>query len=286
MGRITYTDADVNQILNEPLDFYFREKGSTGSYTHIVFKDGGAFNYTPTLNTYGFDDVGDVFDAIAEETGTVEFGYGQPFNIEDYNKLAGGLFTRTVVTSGAKVLEDQVIAAGWSNKTPVVLNLVGDSAESYAGVYFTADGEPAITSVTASVSGVLAENDDYTIVSDPQSRSGYSIVLNTAGTATVATTETITIVYNDPTCVSKETLSGGGKKNMDAIEGYMEAYLRDGVTRARAYFHKGFFNGNMNIPSPTENDPAPVVSNIVINLKKDTERAIGSQVWTIEKEVV
>jgi len=48
----------------------------------------------------------------------------------------------------------------------------------------------------------------YVIV-DASSASGYSIVLNTAGSATVAITETITIVWGNNTPIARTTLTAG-----------------------------------------------------------------------------
>ena len=70
MGN-AYTQDDINQVLNEPGVFYFRAFGSTGSYTRAVFTNGSSFTYTPTVETISFDDTGDVFDAIGDETGEV-----------------------------------------------------------------------------------------------------------------------------------------------------------------------------------------------------------------------
>lgn len=275
----TYTTADVNQILNNPGIFYFRAYGSSDSYTKAVFTNGAEFNYTPEITSVGFDDTGEVFDAIGKETGEIKFAFGKPFDLDFMETLSGGLFTKTTTSAGAQAVEDQTIAAGWTDKKSIQLDLIDSSS-----VHYIANGEPAITSVTASSSGVLAADDDYTIVVDVNSYSGYSIVLNSAGTATVATTESVVIVYNTPLVVGQTSLSGGGVKNYDGIEGYFETILKDDTT-ARVNFFKGYYNGNINITFGTEESPEAAVTDVMISLKKDGTRAAGSQVFSLEKGV-
>jgi hypothetical protein len=124
--------------------------------------------------------------------------------------MGGGLFTQTN-TAGS-----QVLAAGFTNQVFVgfVANtkipLVAIVTATGLPIKFSA--APVITSVTGSgtgASGVLAANNDYTVVVDASSASGYSIVLNTAGTATVAITETITIVWGNNTPIARTTLTAG-----------------------------------------------------------------------------
>ena len=271
----SFTTADVNQISNAPGIFKFRPYGSVVAYTEAIFTNGTTFNFTPEQFTQEFDSTGDVYDVISNETGEVTFAYGKVYDLEFMEKLGGGLFSRTVISSGSQAVEDQVIAADWTDKDPIVLILVDSNGQTYK-----ADGEPAITSVTASTAGVLAANDDYTIIPDQNSASGYSIVLNTAGTAGVTTSETVTIVFNSPTVVAQEKLTGGGVKNLDAIEGLIETELKDG-TPVTIHFYKGYYNGNLSLPSGAVNNPEATVSDVTISLKNDTSRDEGDQVFEV-----
>jgi hypothetical protein len=273
----SYTTQDVNQILNNPGIFYFKKKGSAGEYIKSVFTNGASFSYSPELFTQAFDDTGDVYDVIASESGEISFSFGKPFDFDFMSALSGGLFTKTTATAGAQVVVNQVIAADWTNKEPMVLNLV-DSA----GKFYQADGAPAITSVTAETTGALAVNDDYTIVPSVNSFSGYAIVINTAGTAEVGTDEAITIVYNSPTVLGGSTMGVGGIKNYDPIEGYFDTFLKDG-TPAQVYFYKGYYNGNLNMTFGTENSPEAAVTDVTISLKLDTSRPAGSQLVDLHK---
>jgi hypothetical protein len=273
----SYTDSDVNQILNNPGIFHFKRKGAAGAYTKGVFTNGASFSYDPEKFTQSFDDTGDVFDAIAAETGEISFSFGKPFDFDFMSALSGGLFTKSTATAGAQAVVNQVVAAGWTDKEPMTINLV-DSA----GKVYQADGEPAITSVTGATAGVLAANDDYTIVPSGNAFSGWEIVLNTAGTAGLVTSEVVTIVFNDPTVVGGSTMSIGGIKNYDAIEGYFDTFLKDG-TPAQVYFYKGYYNGNLNMTFGTENSPEAAVTDVTISLKLDTTRTSGTQMVELFK---
>lgn len=273
----SYTESDVNQILNSPGIFYFRPYGSTGSYIKAVFTNGSTFAYAPETFTQEFDDAGEVYDTIGKETGSIGFGFGKPFDLDFMSELSGGIFTKSTVSSGSQVVENQTIAGGWTNLQLNVLVLKDSSDVSYQ-----AEGTPAITSVTASTAGALALNDDYTIVPDPNSYSGYSISLNTAGTAGVLTTEDIVIVFNDPTVKGVVKMTGGGLKSIGAIEGYYDTVLKD-LTPAKVVFYKGYYNGQMNLGFGTEAAPDAVVTDVAISLKLDTTRTVGDQLFSLEK---
>ena len=121
--------------------------------------------------------------------------------------FSAGLLT-TVATAGSAVTDSdsQTIAAnGWVDMQSIPL--VGTDGAGGSALRFSA--APTITSVTASSSSTLADNDDYFVQVDPNSASGYSILLNTAGTATVAITESVVIVYASITPIAKVTLYGG-----------------------------------------------------------------------------
>ena len=275
----SFTEADVNQVLNNPGIFNFRAYGSSGAYTKSVFTNAASFSYTPDVFEQEFDDTGVAFDAIGKENGEISFAFGKVFDLDFMSSLSGGLFTKTVTAGSATACDNQVIAAGWTDKAPMPFELIVTSS----GVNAQADGEPALTSVTGDSSGALAEDDDYTIIPDANSFSGYSIVLNSAGTATVATTEIVTIVYNSPVLVADVEMSGGGLKNYDAIEGYFDTNLKDG-SPAQIYFYKGYFNGNLNTGFGSASTPEASVTDVVVSLKLDATRTEGLQMFSFKKQ--
>jgi len=130
-----------------------------------------------------------------------------PTNIE---AMGGGLFTQTN-TAGTEILAAAFTSQAFTGfvantKIPLVAIVTA------TGLPIRFSAAPTITSVTGTgtgASGALAANDDYTVIVDASSASGYSIVLNTAGSATVATTETITIVWGNNTPIARTTLTAG-----------------------------------------------------------------------------
>lgn len=124
---------------------------------------------------------------------------------EGVEKMGGGVFTRTTTTATpTTTCDNQVISSGdWADKQ--VLNLVLVDS----GVTLKASAEPTITSVTGSVDGALTEDDDYTIIPDVNSGSGYSIVLNLAGTTLSTVSQDITIDFNSVTPVATEVIKAG-----------------------------------------------------------------------------
>jgi len=125
-------------------------------------------------------------------------------------QMGGGLFTQTN-TAGSQILSADFtsqVFTGFVAGVPV--NLVPLVTATGLPIRFAS--APVITSVTGTgtgASGLLAVNDDYTIIVDHSSASGYSIVFNTAGSATVAITETITIVWGNNTPNARTTLTAG-----------------------------------------------------------------------------
>lgn len=174
-----------------------------GSYTSIgnILGDcAGTHNFD--INEVIFND-GQKITQYRNETINLDFTLAN-LNGVNIGKFSGGMFT--VTETAASTLSDianQTLAAnGWSDVTPYAL-----AFNSTAEGYVKGSDFPTITSVTASSSGVLAADDDYTIIPDSTSTSGYSIVLNAAGTATVATTESVVIIYTsvDPVASTKIT---------------------------------------------------------------------------------
>jgi hypothetical protein len=121
--------------------------------------------------------------------------------------LGGGIF-ETVSTAGTTVVDaditDQVIS-GYTAGVSVALNPVITAS----GKTLQFSAAPVITSVTASTSGALAANDDYFILTDANTESGYSILFNGSGTATVGTSETITVDFGDNDPVENVSVYAG-----------------------------------------------------------------------------
>jgi hypothetical protein len=140
--------------------------------------------------------------------------------------LSGGMLTKTD-TAGSDFSDapDQTIAANWTNMKPI--NLAPTTA---GGTAVIMDAQPTFTSITGSVAGALAAGDDYYIVVDDNSFSGYSIVLDTAGSAGLVTTETVTIDYDNVSPLASVSLTAGASSYVPTtigLRGYSETH---GVT--------------------------------------------------------
>jgi hypothetical protein len=121
-------------------------------------------------------------------------------NLERIHEMSGGMTALTIGagTPGvpATPANDQIVGPNFTALRIYDLELQN------------ADGTvPTLTSVTADSSGVLAADDDYFLVKQANGRWG--IYFDTTGTATVAETETITIVWGSLTQAASDTLTMG-----------------------------------------------------------------------------
>ena len=137
---------------------------------------------------------------------------------EGVEALGGGVF-ELVTTNAAEVVAassvDQIIAAGWDDGIayPIVWDgsaAVGQALKFSAAPVLTSvtldpgDADEALSAWSAVASG------DYTVIADPNSGSGYSIIFNSASMATgTPKTKTIAIVFGDNTPVGSTTLYAG-----------------------------------------------------------------------------
>lgn len=127
------------------------------------------------------------------------------------SKMSGGLFS-VVNTAGTAVttVPNQVIAAGWNDGVMYNLNLPTSSSDSTA---LRASAAPTFTSITIDAAGTpetLTAGNDYVVMADPNSPSGYSITFISSGMTTVSPkTKAITIDYNSVTPIASSTVYCG-----------------------------------------------------------------------------
>ena len=123
--------------------------------------------------------------------------------------MGAGIFEQVDVAGSAETdIADQEIATAWTDKASIPFVVIGDGAGN-TGTVYRLDAEPTLASVTGSVDGALTENDDYTIIPDSNSPSGFSISLNVAGTNLTTTAQTVTIVYTTVTPVASTVVYAG-----------------------------------------------------------------------------
>lgn len=132
-------------------------------------------------------------------------------NPDGLARMSGGLFTK-VVTAGTAVttMPVQTIAAGWDDKIMYDLAPVVSSSDSTPLKYAAA---PTFTSIVLDAGGTpetLTAGNDYVVVANPNSYSGYSITFISGGMTTLTPkTKAITIDYDSVTPVAGTKLTCG-----------------------------------------------------------------------------
>lgn len=196
--------------------------------------------------------------------------------------ISGGMLTvETVAGSPFVDAPDQEIASGsWADVTPV--NLVPTTLAGSA-VRATA---LTLTSVTGDVDGALTADDDYTLITDSNSKSGYSILLNTAGTNLTTVAQKITVDYASVTPVASKALSGGSSTfEFEAFALEMEHTDDSGLKRTlslpRCTPESGGFQFNFKSAQSDGSEEMPLTCTADL----DTSLADGKQLftWTIEE---
>jgi hypothetical protein len=124
-------------------------------------------------------------------------------------KISNGLVTR-VVTPGTQVLAaaiDEQVIDGFAVNTPVDLLAVVTAS----GVAMKFSAAPVITSIVTddTVPVTLTADDDYFVIKDGNSASGYKIMFTDEGTGAVDPTAELTITFGNNTPVASETLYAG-----------------------------------------------------------------------------
>lgn len=132
------------------------------------------------------------------------------------DKLGGGLFTK-VDTAGSAVttIPDQIIAANWNDNVKYELVMYTSSTDS---TKLRTTAKPTLTSVTLDAAGTpetLTENNDYVVVADTGSYSGWSIQFISANMSTgTPKAKAITIDYGSNTPVASTTLYAGSSTEL------------------------------------------------------------------------
>lgn len=128
---------------------------------------------------------------------------------EELEKISNGVITR-VPTPGSQVLSadfDKQVVDGFTANVPVELLAVVTAT----GVPIKFSAAPVIASIedNDSPSNTLNPNDDYFVIPDGNSASGYSIMFTDEGTETIAETAKLTITFGNNTPIATETLYAG-----------------------------------------------------------------------------
>lgn len=212
---------------------------------------------------------------------TVDGGF-TAINLEPefIEKFGGGIIER-VTTAGTTVagadFTDQTID-GFTDGVPIALEAI-----------VTADNEPirfsdtpVITSVDGDTTTGLVAGDDYFIIKDSTSSSGYSIVLNSTGTKEVGTDETITVDFGDNDPIASETLyAGSSTELLTAYKVKIEHTDDDGaVDRSFELFAADPTSGGLQFGFKGADSDGVNELPVSFQGRVDTDRATGRQLFS------
>ena len=202
-------------------------------------------------------------------------------------RMGGGVFTR-VQTSGTPVTAspNQVIAAGWDDGDTFELILETSGTDSTKLKLSTA---PALTSVTLDAGGeneALTAGEDYVVVEDPNSFSGYSITFISGGMSTSdPKTKTITIDYGSNTPVASETVYAGASTAILNAYAMQITHTDDaGKIRRLELFSVDPNSGGFQFNFKGANEEGLEEMPLTFMAKLDTSLTSGRQLmaWTVE----
>lgn len=205
-------------------------------------------------------------------------------NPSTISKMGGGIF-ETVTTAGTTVVDaditDQSIS-GYTAGVRVPLTPVITAT----GKVLKFSAAPVITSVSGSTSGALAANDDYFIVLDASTDSGYSILFNGSGTATIGTSETITVDFGDNDPVSNTTIYAG--TSTQTLTPYALKFTHTdsaGLVRELELFAVDTNSGGFNFGFKGANDDGTEEMPLTFVAKLDTTLTDGRQLlkWSVDQ---
>lgn len=208
-------------------------------------------------------------------------------NPDGVEKLGGGVF-EVVDTEGDAVTAspDQTVSAGWSDNT--LYNLLPETSATDSTVLKCASA-PTLDSVTLDAGGTpesLVEDDDYVLVADTGSPSGYSIQFISGNMTTGSPTEkAITIAYSSVTPVESTTVyAGASTQTLTAYALQIVHTDADGLERSLSlysvYANSGGFQFNFKGADEDGVEEMPVS----FTAKLDTSRTSGRQLmaWNVD----
>jgi hypothetical protein len=251
------------------------------------FFDVGAINsaVTATLeyeeNQVTTANAGDLDKQISNMTMTGGFTLIN-LDFEGIEKMGGGLFERTTTTDTpvSSNLTDQVVSGTWVNTQVYDLEIINSSTnDNYIASALT------LTSVTASIAGVLAANDDYTLHVHKDARSGFGISFNTAGSAGVTATEDITIVFASVTpIVSTVTYMGASTLILETFEMRLRHTDDNGKVRQLDLYAVDSTSGGFQFNFKGANEDGVEEMPVSFVAKLDTSKTSGRQLaaFTVE----
>lgn len=191
-------------------------------------------------------------------------------DLQKIQQIMGGLATVSVVSGSAVSGAEQVISSGWTPEKEYLLE--GQNGDA---------SKPTINSVSGSTSGAGSVDDDYFLVKGADGQ--WRIVLRTDGTATFATSESITINYDYTPAESKSLKFGSSSAEITPKIVEFKLTQAGKIFRVRVWAAKNESGLTFAFPAAQNDTPA----NIPVQMKGriDTSRADGEQLLEIYDEI-
>lgn len=207
-----------------------------------------------------------------------------PIGIE---KLGAGMFTQVdTAASPVATIPNQVIAAGWDDNIKYELVMYTSSSDD---TKLRVTAVPTLTSVTLDAGGTpetLTVNNDYVIVADTGSYSGWSIVFMSANMSTGSPkTLAITIDYGSNTPVASTTIyAGASTELLNAYALKMTHTDSNSLTRTLELFSVDPNSGGFVFSFKGANEDGLEEMPLTFKAKLDTTLTDGRQLfaWTVD----
>ena len=203
---------------------------------------------------------------------------------EGVEKMGGGVFTRQITAATPTItVDDQLIASGFVDKGLNALVLIDSD------VALRTTTEPTIASVTGAIDGLLVEDDDYTIVPDSNSASGYSIVFNLAGTSLTTVGQIITIDFNSVTPIASQKLVAGTSTAVLTAYAMKVSHTdRAGAVRELELFSVDPDSGGFTFGFKGANEEGLEEMPLTFTSKLDTTLTDGQQLmsWSVDQSLL
>jgi hypothetical protein len=281
----------------------------TTKKTHITFPDGAMVQVN---DGSGYFDVGAIQSAVTQTLNYTEnqiegANWGKSdlqikemtiaggftlvnLDTEGVEKLGAGMFERVDTSGGAETdIADQVFAqADWAFETayPIVAEN-NDVADANYKVQYRLAAPPTLTSVDGSTDTGLVLNDDYFILTDTDSPSGYSIMFSSVGTKISVTglAQSVTIDFTTVTPIDSRVLyAGTSTKILTAYSMKVTHTDSNGKIRQIELFAVNPNSGSFQFNFKGANEDGLEEMPLTYTAQLDTSLTDGRQLmaWTVE----
>ena len=190
--------------------------------------------------------------------------------LPNIQQLLDGVATVTQATGTLVSGATQTIGSGWT--ADKLIRIEGQNSDGSA---------PTINSVSGSASGTGSADDDYVLVKGTDGL--WYIGLRTGGTATFATSETITVDYDYTPAASRSMQMGAKSAELTPKIVEFEKTIDGKIFRVRLWSAVNT-NGITFAFPPADND-SPTTIPIELEGSLDTSRATGGQLLDVYDEI-